>query len=457
MKKLFKVGFFVLTILVISLSLMISVSAASYDHCADALNEMGLFNGTANGYELDRAPTRAEAAAMLVRLLGAEDEAQALTYDAPFTDLADWQKPYVQYLYEKGLTSGVSETSYAPDNLCTAQMYSTFLLRALGYSDANGDFTYAAAIGKAEEIGLVNTANCNQSNFLRDHVAAMSYTALSIAPKDGSADSLLEKLVAEDAIAADKAQATLDTFSLYNEFNAVNAVAPDENKIEMDSTTAIEIAAYGETMSMSMYMNIKTDMDPDAADNSKMSITGSSSMSYEGEAEESSFAYYYTGGVYYMDIAGEKVKMPLSFEEALAQSGVDSDTATVNSDPLCLIESISKNGETYTIVYAQAALSSLTEDVLASIDDSLYGGSSGMTVNNLSMQATFGADGSLSAMKITVSVSMVVTDPSLADIGMDSMDMDITMDIKIVATGSTVVIELPDDLDTYTDISDYAA
>lgn len=59
-------------------SLAMSAGAASYDNCADRLSDLGLFQGTGDGYELDRAPTRAEAATMLVRLLGAEAEAQEL-------------------------------------------------------------------------------------------------------------------------------------------------------------------------------------------------------------------------------------------------------------------------------------------------------------------------------------------------------------------------------------------
>ena len=49
-----------------------SAFAANYTNCADSLHEMGLFQGTQNGYDLDRTPTRAEAAVMLVRLLGKE-------------------------------------------------------------------------------------------------------------------------------------------------------------------------------------------------------------------------------------------------------------------------------------------------------------------------------------------------------------------------------------------------
>ena len=70
-----------------------SAFAANYTNCADSLHEMGLFQGTQNGYDLDRTPTRAEAAVMLVRLLGKEAEAKTLTYTAPFTDLKGWEKP----------------------------------------------------------------------------------------------------------------------------------------------------------------------------------------------------------------------------------------------------------------------------------------------------------------------------------------------------------------------------
>ena len=40
------------------------------------LDELGLFQGTEQGYELDRTMTRAEGAVMLVRLLGGEAEAR---------------------------------------------------------------------------------------------------------------------------------------------------------------------------------------------------------------------------------------------------------------------------------------------------------------------------------------------------------------------------------------------
>ncbi len=193
-----------------------SAFAANYTNCADSLHEMGLFQGTQNGYDLDRTPTRAEAAVMLVRLLGKEADAKALTYTAPFTDLKGWEKPYVQYLYENGLANGTSATTFNPTGKCTAQMYATFLLRALGYSDS-ADFTYANALDTAREQGIYDTGVINTQNFLRDDVAAASYTALSVSPKD-SEGTLLDQLVSENAVKESDAKQYQSLFSSYAQY-----------------------------------------------------------------------------------------------------------------------------------------------------------------------------------------------------------------------------------------------
>lgn len=78
----------ILTVLAATLLLTAAMagtaSASSYDSVASVAEELsaiGVFRGTAGGFELDRAPTRSEAAIMLVRLYGAEDEAKT-AYEA---------------------------------------------------------------------------------------------------------------------------------------------------------------------------------------------------------------------------------------------------------------------------------------------------------------------------------------------------------------------------------------
>jgi hypothetical protein len=64
---------------------------------ANFLNKLGLFRGSDHGYELDRTLNRDEAAVMIVRLMGAEDEVLSGIYNTPFDDLDDWARPYIVY------------------------------------------------------------------------------------------------------------------------------------------------------------------------------------------------------------------------------------------------------------------------------------------------------------------------------------------------------------------------
>ena len=124
---------------------------ADYTASAEILYELGLFRGDGldgSGrpiYQLENPCTRAEAAVMLVRLLGLEEEAKTAA-GTPFTDLQDWQKPYVGLLYHRGMIRGASYDKFEPETPCTAQMYAALMLRALGYSDQAGDFTYDSAL-----------------------------------------------------------------------------------------------------------------------------------------------------------------------------------------------------------------------------------------------------------------------------------------------------------------------
>lgn len=98
--------------LTLALSLAAPAWAATPEEAQDSaqlLYNLGLFQGSGTNedgsprFALERAPTRAEAVTILVRLLGAEEAAQAQTWTTPFTDVPDWAQSYVGYAYAKGL------------------------------------------------------------------------------------------------------------------------------------------------------------------------------------------------------------------------------------------------------------------------------------------------------------------------------------------------------------------
>lgn len=388
---------------------------------------------------------------MLVRLLGAEAEAEELDYSAPFTDLDDWQKPYVQYLYDNGLTTGATATTFEPEDTCSAQMYTTFLLRALGYSDAaGGDFTYTGAVDFGKSIGLVDYANCNETNFLRDHVAAMSLTALNTAVGDDADTKLLEKLVEDGAVAASAADEMLAFFDNYDAYVAATAAMNEETKMDISADVSANVTvADQQVMSLSMPMDMKMDMDLENMDQSKISMTGKMDMQIdealvEAGAETSvsqDVAYYYTDGVYYMNLGDQKVKMDMSFEDAMAQvSGLDQ---MQNSEPICLIDSIDVSGSTMTVTYSGAGMSGLVNDVLGEMGMDTDTAGVDVQIGDVTSSVTI-SNGTIRSMDIDMQITMTVDGVA--------MTMDMAMDCTVNATGDRVTVDIPDDLDSYTDL-----
>lgn len=156
---------------------------------ANALYSLGLFSGTgtdANGnpeFDLDRAPTRNEAVTMLVRLLGKEGEAKSGTWDIPFTDVAEWAKPYVGYAYANKLTGGTSATTFGGSDQVSATQYLTFVLRALGYK-SSVDFQWDKAWELSDQLGITHGQYNAASSFSRGDTAIVSYSALTQRAKD---------------------------------------------------------------------------------------------------------------------------------------------------------------------------------------------------------------------------------------------------------------------------------
>lgn len=178
-----------------------AASGAEAQAKAAALKQLGLFKGVSDtDFALNRAPTRTEALVMLIRALGKESEALGGTWSHPFTDVDSWADKYVGYGYEKGLTKGVSATQFGTGN-ADSDMYLTFMLRALGYSDTAGDFAWNAPDLLAKAVGILPDS-VNTADFLRADVAIVSWAALEADLKTGM-QRLAKKLIAENVFTSD--------------------------------------------------------------------------------------------------------------------------------------------------------------------------------------------------------------------------------------------------------------
>lgn len=150
--------------LTLALSLAAPAWAATPEEAQDSaqlLYNLGLFQGSGTNedgsprFALERAPTRAEAVTILVRLLGAEEAAQAQTWTTPFTDVPDWAQSYVGYAYAKGYTTGVEPTRFGSSTPVSTAQFLTLLLRALGYEDGK-DFTWSTPWTLTDQLGITD-------------------------------------------------------------------------------------------------------------------------------------------------------------------------------------------------------------------------------------------------------------------------------------------------------------
>ena len=93
----------------------------------------GIVTGlTETTFGTDSVCTRAQAAAMIYRCAQAQGKGftGAWMFHLPFTDVPEWAYESVAWCYMNSVTTGVSETAFAPGNDCTRAQIVTFLWRA---------------------------------------------------------------------------------------------------------------------------------------------------------------------------------------------------------------------------------------------------------------------------------------------------------------------------------------
>ncbi len=194
---------------------------------ANKLNEIGVFKGTGNGYELERAPTRLEGLVMLVRLLGKVEDANNQSYpDSGFSDVPEWGKTTVNYAKANGLTNGIGNGKFGSDIKLSSQDYATFLLRALQLDNQSS--------WQTAELDIVRLTKVKQDempsgDFSRGDVARLSYLVLM--SKTASGELLIDQLVRENAI--DQRHAELLVAN-----NDVNQQTDSASTVQSDNSTS---------------------------------------------------------------------------------------------------------------------------------------------------------------------------------------------------------------------------
>ena len=432
-----------LTTLALTAALCVTASASNFDGAAEELAAIGMFKGTADGFALDQAPTRAQAAIMLVRLYGAEQNAQD-TYRAgrtqcPFTDVNETAAPDVAWLVDEGLANGTSDTTFGAADPCTARAYTIFLLRALGYEDGS-DFTTGTAQSFAAGLGIVDTSAIT-GTFLRDDLAAMTYQALGTDVKDGST-YLLNHLIQED----------------YLDYNTAHRMV---EKIENcralgDASKSMEKGlAAGIDMDMAVTVS---GLENDRVEHTTMSgkgqikmLTGRNpQMSYDITMEENgqaeSVQMWMRDGWLYTQTGEEALKQEMPKEMLESYQELMSAGATKNSGasmlPFLEYAEVKGSGseKVYTLELNDAFGNMINSVIAQALQESGLQVTGEIALDNSTMTYTVRND-VLRTIDVDLSLSMEMGAEGQTAI---TIGLSLQMTMDITATGSAVKITYPD-------------
>ena len=450
-----------LTTLALAGLLCVTASASSFDGAAQELSAIGMLKGGAGGFDLDKAPTRAQAAIMLVRLFGAEEEAKA-AYAAgdlkcPFTDVNETTAPFAAWLKDKGLASGTSETTFGASGPCTAKAYTIFLLRALGYQD-NVDFTSANAQEFALSIGLLDTSLFT-GTFLRDDLVSMTYQALGTDLKDGST-YLLASLIESGAVEEAAAKPITDKIEAYRALQSSGAAAAQGLDASIDANVGMQLSLKGTDGGTPLDMtqkadaavkgNIKMLLDKDLQMAMDMTVTVSDGEVTETEKME----YWLKDGTAYARSGEDAYQMPMGMGMDMEAFTALMDQAAGNTYAALLpfigsITTRTSGGNTvYTLTLNDAfagMINGLTGRILgvlgaeADLDMEMS-----FSLDGSTLTYTVGSDGALkrAAADLTLKAGVKASDGKDSLTANVSADLDMTMEIQ--AMGRDVNISFPD-------------
>ena len=287
---------------------------------AEELYKLGLFLGSGDlpdgspNFELDRTPTRAEALVMLVRLLGAEEEAKAGSYRHPFTD-TDWADAYIGYGYAHGITMGVSATEYGTDEDATLAQFLTFVLRALGYSDVDWENPYPVA----ESVGLNYPTG---EGFYRADVALICLNALDCQMKDQST-TLRTRLINSGAIDAEPGGQISGGFT-------PGPVAPLVTEITVSNQEDFLLQLAEATLGHAQQITIHV---PNGQASSYIQIASNAfqrSLSHPFSEANGYSCSYYPNKIYFKPTYSDSVRI-MAWMEGRADSLFDQDIRTLNA------------------------------------------------------------------------------------------------------------------------------
>lgn len=146
----------------------------TYDQELQSLMDAGLLQGNDNGADPLKPLSRIEATTALVRALGLENE--PASQSSLFSDIEEgsWGVRYANIAYEKGLTNGVGDGLFAPEERISADQFAALLLRSV----QGQDFDWTQAVELLISRGVITQEDADTMDlFTRADMAKIIYEA----------------------------------------------------------------------------------------------------------------------------------------------------------------------------------------------------------------------------------------------------------------------------------------
>ena len=153
---------------------IISDTKPPYEAEMSSLMEAGLLQGTDKGADPLKPLSRMEATTILVRALGLENE--PVSAESQFADVeqGSWGVKYANIALAQGITNGVGDGKFAPEERISAEQFGTLVLRSSGQTD----FDWTQAVNILIERGIITQEQADTMDlFTRADMAKIIYEA----------------------------------------------------------------------------------------------------------------------------------------------------------------------------------------------------------------------------------------------------------------------------------------
>ena len=254
---------------------------SSYSTAIEVGTDLNLFKGYEDGtFAPEGEITRAEFAAIVVRLKGQEAQANGAKAATMFADVpADhWAAGYVNIAVQAGIINGYGDGNFGPEDQVEYQDAITMMVRALGYEPAIGAAGYPTGyLTKAGELGL--TTNVNGTNGVainRGAVAQIAFNALDVPLMTQSGYGTFTQYVVNDGYSATTGTTNVKKTLLSENHNIVKLQGIIESSTDSTSASTTITDKVYVTVTNALYNKFKIG-------SRNMEVGDSDAMKYVGK------------------------------------------------------------------------------------------------------------------------------------------------------------------------------